>query len=241
MRLKEFYQTDQLLESALDEAMPSWMKKAAVIGGLSGAFGATVALNPNTGKVPTEPTAITQQAADKKPVAHVQIPSIRNRTYERILRNIAIRNGIKGTELAAFMAQCAHETSGFSTLREKGTPEYFAKKYDIKYNPDKAEELGNTRKGDGIRYRGRGFIQITGRDNYSTAGDELNLPLELHPDLAEKNLRVAAEVSVWYWLNHVRPNVKDFTDVKNVTKFINPGMLGLPERTEWFKKYMGLG
>ena len=142
---------------------------------------------------------------------------------------------IKGTELAQFMAQCAHETANFSTLVEFGSPEHF-KKYDPQFNPKKAQELGNTKPGDGERYKGRGFLQLTGRDNYKRAGEALKMPLEAQPELLE-NPKYAAWASVWFWFKQVRDRVKNFGNTKQATKPINPGLHGLKDREKKFANY----
>jgi putative chitinase len=132
-------------------------------------------------------------------------------------------------ELAAFMAQCAHESDNFNTMEEYGTPERFARKYDIQHNPGKAKQLGNTRPGDGIRYRGRGYIQLTGKYNYQKAGEWITKtfkrPVDLvaNPDLVATPT-AAALTSLWYWLTFVRPRTGNFRNVKQVTRNINPGM-----------------
>lgn len=77
-----------------------------------------------------------------------------------------------------FLSQIAHETGGFRWLCELGKDEYF-KKYENR------KDLGNTIVGDGAKFKGRGFIQITGRDNYSKAGIALNLDLVNSPEIAE--------------------------------------------------------
>jgi len=142
---------------------------------------------------------------------------------------------IKGTELAQFMAQCAHETANFSTLVEFGGPEHF-QKYDPQFNPKKAQELGNTQPGDGEKYKGRGFLQITGRDNYKRIGHSLKLPLEQKPEMVE-NPDVAAWTSVWYWIKQVRDRVHNFSNTKQATKPINPGLRGLKDREKKFANY----
>jgi predicted chitinase len=152
----------------------------------------------------------------------------------RTLLNIA-KKYIAGTELAQFMAQCAHETANFSTLVELGGPEHF-KKYDPQFNPKKAKELGNVKPGDGERYKGRGFLQITGRDNYKRMGDMLKMPLEDNPRLIE-NPEYAAWASILFWFKQVRNKVNNFNNTKQATKIINPGLHGLEDRKEKFQSY----
>jgi predicted chitinase len=150
------------------------------------------------------------------------------------LRAVAMASGINGTELAQFLAQCAHESANFASMEERGTPAYFTKKYEK--NPRKAKILGNKVKGDGERYKGRGYIQLTGRDNYTRAGAALGLPLAQQPELAARP-DVAAKVAVWYWKNRVAPKIKDFTNTTAVTKKINPAARGLQSRKDQFKSY----
>lgn len=140
-------------------------------------------------------------------------------------------------ELAAFMAQCAHESDNFKTMDEYGSPERFAKKYDIQHNPAKAKQLGNDQPGDGIKYRGRGYIQLTGKYNYQKAGEwiskYLNHPVDFvkNPDLVSTPT-AAALSSLWYWKTFVKPRTKSFANTKQVTKNINPGMRGQDNREQ---------
>ena len=137
--------------------------------------------------------------------------------------------------MAAFLAQVAHESHDFQSMKEYGGSLDF-RKYDIRYNPKKAKTLGNTKPGDGAKYKGRGYIQITGKYNYAKAGKALGLDLVNNPALAEKPA-VAAKIAIWYWKLRVQPNVDNFDDVKDVTKPINPGMRGLEDRQENFDDY----
>ena len=177
-----------------------------------------------------------KQSEPKQATSVGKIVSATGSTAEATLMKIASAAGIKGTELAAFLAQCAHETADFKSLKEFGGSLDF-RKYDPKYNPGKAKQLGNTKAGDGARYKGRGYIQLTGRYNYKKAGEDLGLPLEKHPELVEKP-DVAAKVAVWFWQHRVQPKVDNFHDVESVTKPINPKMNGLEDRKENFRNYM---
>jgi len=180
-------------------------------------------------KKPNKDSPISGQAAQPAPIT--------GNPLESVLRNFAIKAGIKGKELAQFLAQCAHETANFSTLVEFGSSQDFLKKYDKQFNPAKAKELGNNTPGDGDKFKGRGFIQLTGRWNYTQAGQALGLPLDNKPELLEKP-DVAAKASVWFWKNRVQPNVKNFTDTRTVTSYINPALYGLQKRHGIFQNYL---
>lgn len=162
--------------------------------------------------------------------------ALTSRKSEQYLINEAIKAGITGVELAAFLAQTALETNRFKYLKEIGDDEYFHS-YDPVYNPAKAKQLGNTKPGDGQKYKGRGYIQLTGRYNYTKVGNELGIDLEKNPKLVE-HPKIAAQTAIWYWKNRVRPHVNDFTDVAEVTKFINPRKKHLDKRKKYFDLYV---
>lgn len=174
----------------------------------------------------------SKQQAQKKLV----VKPVTDNPLELVLLKVAKSQGLSGEELVAFMSQCAHESHDFQSLKEYGGSLDF-RKYDPKYGPKKARALGNKYIGDGAKFKGRGFLQITGRYNYKRAGEALGLPLEKHPELVEKP-EIAAKVAVWFWKHRVQPNVENFNDVNQVTKPINPGMKGLQDREENFKTYM---
>lgn len=160
--------------------------------------------------------------------------------HEALLQRAAKSAGIKGTELAQFMAQTNHESWDFSRLKEKGMGKgYFAKKYDPKFAPRTAKILGNKQIGDGEKYHGRGFIQLTGRDNYRMAQDALNIPLLQQPELAERP-DIAAKIAIWYWQTRVKPHVNNFNDTRTVTQKINPAMRGLQDRHAKFIDYKNI-
>ena len=188
-------------------------------------------------KIPQKKSASPATPSKKSaPVAGqgAQPAPITGSNLETTLRSFAIKAGIKGKELAQFLAQCAHETMNFNSLVELGDN---FKNYDPKVNPAKAKTLGNTNPGDGERFKGRGYIQLTGRWNYTQAGQALGLPLDQKPQLLERP-DVAAKASVWFWKNRVQPNVSNFTDTKAVTGFINPGLAGLQQRNGLFQNYL---
>jgi putative chitinase len=228
--------------SASDDIEEDWKKWAA-----GGALAAGLALGGHHAYKGTqdEPTAapVSQQAqqsapakAAKTPMDTVSIPkSITDSKAEHLLKQFALKAGLKGDELAQFMAQCGHETLNFTRLKETGGSLDF-KKYDPKHAPKKAKALGNTHVGDGARYAGKGFIMLTGRENYRKAGEALGIPLEQHPELLLKP-EIAARVAIWYWKNRVQAKINDFRDTEAVTKYINPGMHGIDDRIEKFNAY----
>jgi predicted chitinase len=132
------------------------------------------------------------------------------------------------TERAMFLAQMAHESGNF--------------RYDEEIhdgsNYEGRSDLGNTQPGDGKRYKGRGYIQLTGRANYRHYGNKLGFDLEGQPELA-KRPDVAAAVAVGYWNERVNREAARKGDVRTVTRNINGGYNGLADREAKFKKYMG--
>ena len=163
-----------------------------------------------------------------------------NPQIESLLHKAAVAAGIVGTELAQFMAQTKHESWDFSRLKEKGVGQgYFAKKYDRQYAPRTAKILGNKHVGDGEKYHGRGFIQLTGRDNYRMASQALGIDLLNHPELAERP-DVAAKIAIWYWQTRVKPYINNFNDTKAVTQKINPALRGLQDRHAKFIDYKNI-
>jgi putative chitinase len=119
-----------------------------------------------------------------------------------------------------FLAQVAHESDHFQTTREYAT----GKAYEGR------KDLGNTHKGDGERFRGRGLIQLTGRYNYDKASKALGEPYVDDPPLVEK-FPAAAIVSGWWWQENKCNELADKDDVKLVTKRVNGGLNGLASRT----------
>ena len=212
------------LQAASKGEVDEGWKDIAAAGALGTALAFGGAGNADAKSQPTKPNVIQQ--ISKKDIAK----SVTGNPHEVYLKKAAQKAGIVGNELSAFLSQCAHETLDFKHMKEIGGSLDF-RKYDPKYAPKKAKALGNKQVGDGAKYKGRGYIQITGRYNYKKAGEALGLPLEQKPELVEKP-EVAAKVAVWYWKNRVAPNVDSFKDTKAVTKTINPGLKHLDQRKD---------
>ena len=215
-----------------------WKKSLANVG-LAGAIGlgavGGLELKDKIKSVFTKPTAQTTQPVQAKS-QQVQVSPITNNPLETYLMNVAKKSGLTGIELAQFLGQCAHETMDYKRMIERGAKKYF-NKYEPKFAPGKAKLLGNVKPGDGERYKGRGYIQLTGRYNYKTAGKALNLPLEQNPELAAQP-EIAAQIALWYWGQRVKPEVQNFADTTSVTRKINPGLSGLEDRHENFLSYI---
>jgi predicted chitinase/5'(3')-deoxyribonucleotidase len=219
------------LQAASKGEVDEGWKDIAAAGALATGLAFGGAGNADAKSQPTTQKPSVIQQISKKDIAK----SVTGNPHEVYLRKAAEKAGIVGHELTAFLSQCAHETLDFKHMKEIGGSLDF-RKYDPKYAPKKAKQLGNKQVGDGAKYKGRGYIQLTGRDNYKKAGAALGLPLEAKPELVEKP-EVAAKVAVWYWKNRVAPKVDSFKDTKAVTKTINPGMKHLDQRADKLKSF----
>lgn len=160
--------------------------------------------------------------------------------------------------VAAFIAQCAHESGGFMVLKEnlnyrwqslrKLFPKYFpddaiAQKYASMPNKQEAianriyaNRMGNgpEESGDGFRYCGRGLIQLTGRDNYAWFAASLGIT----PEEATEYLGTfegAAQSACWFWETNKLNQWADKNDIVTLTKRINGGTIGLEDRIKHYE------
>ena len=165
--------------------------------------------------------------------------------------------------IAAFVAQCSHESGGFTTLKENLNykpqslrrlfPKYFtddaiANQYCAR--PDKqaaigsriyANRMGNgdESSGDGYRYCGRGLIQLTGRSNYQSFADSIEVdgrPLKI--DEVPEYLATfegAAQSACWFWETNKLNQWADAGDILTLTKRINGGTIGLDDRKKHYE------
>ena len=130
-----------------------------------------------------------------------------------------------------FLAQLAHESAGFRTMREYWGPTAAQQNYEGR------SDLGNVQPGDGKRFMGRGYLQITGRANYASYGTLTGQPLTTTPELAEDPI-VALNIACLYWKNRKIDDPAGKNDIAEVTRRINGGHNGLSERTALFRKAM---
>lgn len=162
------------------------------------------------------------------------------------------------TDQAMFIAQVGHESAGFTSLVESfnysvdGLKKTFGKRLtpyqcemlgrvdgkQVAHQPQIAnlvygDRMGNNSQGDGWKYRGRGLLQITGRENYAKCGAALKLDLISTPELLtqEKN---AARSAAWYFT--LRGCLMYSGDVVRVTQIINGGQNGLADRNSRYNK-----
>jgi predicted chitinase len=157
----------------------------------------------------------------------------------RFVNNIRAAGVTDPKTIANITGQVAAET-GFKRMTEQGNganpmtgiDPYF-NKYDPQYNASKARELGNTQPGDGQKYKGRGFIQITGRANYRDIGKKLGVDLENNPDLLATDENIAAQATLIWLKTHIDPTTKksamDLAQAGNTTALgqtINAGHSG---------------
>ena len=165
--------------------------------------------------------------------------------------------------LSHFLAQCGHESAGFKAVQEnlnygaKGLlgifKKYFpteAKALQYERKPEKIANLvyggrmgnGDEASGDGYKFRGRGYIQLTGKSNYTAFGKAINEDIAANPDLVATKYPLLS--AAWFFHKNGLHKIADggATDavVTSVTKRVNGGTIGLPDRIKHFKEYHAL-
>jgi putative chitinase len=165
--------------------------------------------------------------------------------------------------LAHFLAQCGHESGGFRATQEnlnysaKGLTGIFKKYFPTEAaatpyarNPQKIAnkvyanrmENGSEASGDGFKFRGRGYIQLTGRANYTAFGKAIGEDIVSNPDIVSgKHALLSA---AWFWskngLNKLADGGSTDATVTSITKRVNGGTIGLADRIKHFKEYYHL-
>lgn len=156
------------------------------------------------------------------------MPSARQRVglYLDYINRFAPTFGITTSRrMAHYLAQIAHESAELRYTLEQAS----GKRYEGR------TDLGNTHKGDGVRYRGRGLIQITGRANYERYAKFCGFDVVARPELLEKPLG-AVRSSMWYWQKHGLNELADTDDIGRITKVINGGYNGLTDRRKYLER-----
>jgi len=172
-------------------------------------------------------------------------------------KNFGIDTPLK---LAHFLAQCGHESGGFRLTQENLNysaqglknifPKYFPGNLSESYarNPQKIASkvyggrMGNGPEstGEGFKFRGRGYIQLTGKDNYTAFGKAINEDIVGNPDLVSTKYPLLS--AAWFFSkNCIKRCVDDSNaSVTSVTKCVNGGTIGLPDRLKHFQEYYNL-
>ena len=160
--------------------------------------------------------------------------------------------------VAAFIAQCAHESGGFRALKENLNyrPETLRKLFSKYFPtdelarqyaslPNKQEAIanriyasrmgnGDEASGDGFRYCGRGLIQLTGRDNYTFFAGSLDIPVEEAAEYLQ-TFEGAVQSACWFWETNNLNQYADTDDILTMTKRINGGTIGLEDRKKHYE------
>lgn len=215
-----------------------------------------------------ESTLITEPApVPSTPVASVgglKLDKLKGHIPDNVISQIpevATKFGIDTPlKLAHFLAQCGHESGGFRVVSENLNysaqglknifPKYFPGNLSESYarNPQKIANkvyggrMGNGAEstGEGFKFRGRGFIQLTGKDNYTAFGKAINEDIVSNPDLVSTKYPLLS--AAWFFSKNCLRKVVDESNVTvtNVTKCVNGGTIGLPDRLKHFKEYYHL-
>jgi putative chitinase len=156
--------------------------------------------------------------------------------------------------VAAFIAQCAHESGGFKALKEnlnyqaaslcRVWPRLFptieianqyAHKPEMIANRAYGNRMGNgdEASGDGYRYCGRGLIQLTGKDNYTAFAESIETPIEDLPEYLS-TFEGAVQSAAYFWSENNLNQYADSGDILTMTKRINGGTIGLEDRKKHY-------
>jgi putative chitinase len=163
--------------------------------------------------------------------------------------------------IAGFFAQCGHESMNFTALSEnlnyraetleKLFSKYFSKAgrnaADYAKKPEKIANViyairmgnGDTASGEGYLFRGRGVIQLTGKDNYSAFASSIKMTL---PDVIEyvQTKKGALESACWYWNSRKLNIACDENDIVKMTKLVNGGIIGLEDRRKHYEQALAV-
>ena len=125
---------------------------------------------------------------------------------------------------AAFLAQVAHESGELRYVEEIASGAAYEGRSD----------LGNVVEGDGVKFKGRGLIQITGRANYAACGTAFGLDLLAHPEYLTSP-EYAAKSAGWFWQTHGCNELADADNFRRITIRINGGLTGQEDRLAFYE------
>jgi putative chitinase len=216
------------------------------------------------GTLITEPAKASQVTQPVVSSGNLKLENLKGHIPDSVIAQIpetAAKFGIDTPlKLAHFLAQCGHESGGFKVVNENLNysaqglknifPKYFPGNLSESYarNPQKIASkvyggrMGNGPEstGEGFKFRGRGYIQLTGKDNYTSFGKAINEDLVSNPDLVSTKYPLLS--AAWFFSKNCLRRCVDSSDatVTSVTKCVNGGTIGLPDRLKHFKEYFKL-
>jgi len=221
----------------------------------------------NEGSVTPTPAPQPVVSTPTPQVAGLKLDKLKGHVPQVVIDSIpevASKFGINTPlRVAHFLAQCGHESGGFRVTNEnlnysaKGLNGIFKKYFPTEAaaaayarNPQKiankvySNRMGNGTEasGDGYKFRGRGYIQLTGRDNYTAFGKSIGIDIPSNPDSVATTYALAS--AAWFFSKNGLHKIADegVSDVvvTKITKRVNGGTIGLPDRIKHFKEYYHL-
>ena len=150
------------------------------------------------------------------------------RYYKHLVTTMATRSINTSLRRAHFLAQLGHESGSFRYNEEIATGAAYEDRSD----------LGNTEKGDGERFKGRGLIQLTGRANYKKYGESIGQDLTVDGNwtTVATDPMLAVDAAGWFWETTGLNALADSDDLNKITKRVNGGYNGLADRKAYLKR-----
>jgi putative chitinase len=249
-----------------EEAVKAWqLKNGLTPDGIVGpATWAKIMEQPIATQVVTPQPTISTSAPQ---VVGLKLDNLKGHVPQIVIDSIpevASKFGINTPlRVAHFLAQCGHESGGFKVTQEnlnysaKGLNGIFKKYFPTEAvatpytrQPQKiankvySNRMGNGTEasGDGYKFRGRGYIQLTGRDNYTAFGKSIGVDIPSNPDSVATTYALAS--AAWFFskngLHKIADEGASDVVVTKITKRVNGGTIGLPDRIKHFKEYYHL-
>jgi putative chitinase len=148
-----------------------------------------------------------------------------DRLYDPLIETMSYYEIDTTIRICNFLAQILHESGNLHYLEEIASGQAYEGRRD----------LGNIEPGDGVRFKGRGLIQITGRTNYKMLSVDFGVDFISKPELLASD-HYACLSAGWYWDKNHLNLLADNDDIVTITKRINGGLNGFDQRLEWLNK-----